>query len=173
MLHRLLNEIVLCRSDANHTTDMSCMSIFLTFMGCQHRAVNLGFLILENILYSFQTKGAALPYGMLLTAIFKHFKIPLTDKNLTVLPRADITDVSLKKMGFYTDGNGHWSGKPIDKKKRSVTDGNMENRILVMDARLISLEADVKAMQKQLATIIKLLKRNDQGSSNSDESGES
>ncbi|PIN04146.1 hypothetical protein CDL12_23321 [Handroanthus impetiginosus] len=112
LLHKLLCNTILSGSvsSGGHTTDVNSMSVYLMFMVTHQRPVNLGFIILKYIAYSFTCPNKNLPYLMLLTTIFKKENIFLPPAWLeNPKERKIINLTSLKKMCIHFSNEQGWS----------------------------------------------------------------
>ncbi|PIN23530.1 hypothetical protein CDL12_03740 [Handroanthus impetiginosus] len=111
LLHKLLCSTILSGSvsSGGHTTDVNSMSVYLMFMITHQKPVNLGFLILKYMAYSFTCPNKNLPYSMLLTAIFKKENIFLPLAWLENPKERKIIDLtSLKKMRIHFSNEQGW-----------------------------------------------------------------
>ncbi|PIN06905.1 hypothetical protein CDL12_20538 [Handroanthus impetiginosus] len=123
-LHKLICCTLLSgpTTGSGHTTDINALNMFLTFMAVHGRPVNLGYVLLKNIAYSaFQTRKN-LPYGMLLTLIFKREDIFLPPSWMEPLKDRRVIDLlSLRKMRIqYSETDGWYRGVRKDTKDDPV-----------------------------------------------------
>ncbi|PIN27086.1 hypothetical protein CDL12_00144 [Handroanthus impetiginosus] len=116
--HFFLHKLICCTllsgatSGGGHTTDINTMSIYLTFMAVHGRSVNLGFVLLKYMAYSATHPTKNLPYGMLLSLIFKKANVFLPPTWMEPLKARRIIDLnSLHKMRIqYSETNGWYRG---------------------------------------------------------------
>ncbi|KAL9172252.1 hypothetical protein ABFS82_03G033000 [Erythranthe guttata] len=123
MMHKIIVESVLCRGVGNHSTDMSHISTFLLYKAVLSHKINLGYLICEHLAYvgTVSLLSRKIPYGMILTRVFKKLGIDIP-RDLNYVPRnTSISLASLSKMGFQVDETGKWStGKKKDLKEKKM-----------------------------------------------------
>ncbi|PIN24243.1 hypothetical protein CDL12_03030 [Handroanthus impetiginosus] len=116
--HFFLHKLICCTllsgatSGGGHTTDINTMSIYLTFMAVHGRPVNLGFVLLKYMAYSPTHPAKNLPYGMLLSLLFKKETVFLPPPWMEPLKARRIIDInSLHKMRIqHSEIDGWYRG---------------------------------------------------------------
>ncbi|PIN24482.1 hypothetical protein CDL12_02787 [Handroanthus impetiginosus] len=126
--HFFLHKLILCTllsgttTSGGHTTDINTVSMYLTYMAVHGRPVNLGFIILKYIAYSALHTSKNLPYGMLLTLVFKKEHVSLPPSWMEPPKERRTIDLNnLKKMRIhYSETDGWYRGVKKDSKAETI-----------------------------------------------------
>ncbi|EEF43327.1 conserved hypothetical protein [Ricinus communis] len=105
LLHLMVVHIILPRKRSlNCVSDMDLLVMWHILNGMDF---NLPFVLLSHMVACSEKKNAYLPYGMMLTLIFKHFKVSLEEEECKELKSSDIySEVTLRKMGYVKSEKG-------------------------------------------------------------------
>ncbi|PIN13750.1 hypothetical protein CDL12_13626 [Handroanthus impetiginosus] len=162
--HFFLHKLIFCTllsgttTSAGHTTDINTVSMYLTYMVVHGRPVNLGFIILKYIAYSALHTSKNLPYGMLLTLVFKKEHVSLPPSWMEPPKERYTIDLNnLKKMRIhYFETDGYFS---TDAPPRKCTRGST-SAILPPGPDILSIQdffASLHAkIDSQSSTILEL-----------------
>lgn len=102
IIHNMIHYCILpCIGSRNH---VSYFDVFLMWCILNDEKLDLAYLIIHHMRDCTKRKGV-LPYGMLLTAIFEFFGVPLDDETDVVAPKpTDVySEATLRRMGFELD----------------------------------------------------------------------
>lgn len=121
ILHHMVGYNILPK--AGHRDDVSSLEVFVVDSMLVGRRFNLGYMLIRHMADSRDHKTAFLPYGMILTEIFKHFKVPMDDEVDFSRPIATDTynKSTIRSMG-YREVGGVWIPKARNEDEEEAED---------------------------------------------------
>ncbi|PIN09711.1 hypothetical protein CDL12_17705 [Handroanthus impetiginosus] len=160
--HFFLHKLIVCTllsgttSSGGHTTDINTVSMFLTFMAVHGRPVNLGFIILKYIAYLALHPSKNLPYGMLLTLVFRKENIALPHSWMEPpKERRTIDTNSLSKMRIHdSEAEGWYRGVKKTTKADTISlqdsIASLHTKIDSQSTAILALTTQIKRLRKKL-----------------------
>lgn len=129
ILHHMVGYNILPK--AGHRDDVNSSEVFVVDSMLVGRRFNLGYMLIRHMVDSRDHKTAFLLYGMILTEIFKHFKVPMDDEVDFSRPIATDTynKSTIRSMG-YREVGGVWIPKARNEDEEEAEDemNGMEQR---------------------------------------------
>ncbi|KAL2471305.1 Uncharacterized protein Adt_39441 [Abeliophyllum distichum] len=110
VLHNIITHIIVPRK--GHLDEVNHYDVFLLDSILRGRKLDFSYIMIQYISCVLSgTRAKALPYGMILTKIFQHFKVSVRD-SVVLLPKATdtINTLTLKRMKIFKE-DGQWVAK--------------------------------------------------------------
>lgn len=131
ILHYVLHHVITPRS--GHGDEVNRLDVAIMDCILEGRVLNIGYIILHNMLNTPHITKKSLPYGSIITRILKFFKVPITEP--TFLNPKELGDEAIANLGFIWVED-HWRKDRRYKNKSTElapTDHRLFNDILPPD----------------------------------------